>query len=342
MKKHKQDIHKITANTRRMIKIIALGLLLTGITAAGICICHDAMYGQAGSGSASSEPAALQPASAESAAGEGVTVADAEFQDLTDAVSSFKETTARTSAAGTTAGLPSDTAQAVISETASAGTRVPVMNGDAPDLTGYIVVIDPGHQLYSNNEQEAMAPAGMGVEGTKEKCSSGTSGVSTKRPEYEVNLEVGLMLCSYLESLGCEVHMTRTTDDVDLSNIDRADIAHSYATDYYIRLHCDGSDNASARGIGVFVTSLGDNASLQTELGDILGNCLAESTGAVFRGTNAGTTYSGLNWTYDIPGCILEMGFMTNPEEDELLSDPAYQQQICAGIADFLATLPQS
>lgn len=217
-----------------------------------------------------------------------------------------------------------------------------VSDGSAPDLTGYVVVIDPGHQAHANSGQEAIAPPEYGISGTKDKCSSGTSGISTGRSEYKVNLEIGLKLAAYLESLGCEVHMTRTENDVDLSNIERAEFALSYSPDVYIRLHCDGSDDSSARGIGVFVTDMGPLSDKLGDWGDMLGECLSDSTGSSYRGCWASSTYSGLNWAADVPSFLLEMGFMSNATDDELLSDPDYQDKICAGIADFVSQMPNS
>jgi len=210
-------------------------------------------------------------------------------------------------------------------------------SGDTPDLSGYVVVLDPGHQLHANSDQESLGP---NMSGTKDKCSSGTSGVSTGRPEYEVNLEIGLRMRDYLESLGCVVYMTRTTNDVDISNIDRANIALSYAPNVYIRLHCDGSTNASSRGIGVFVADSGKYAGSLSDWGPLLGNCLSDTTGSNYRGCNAGSTYSGLNWAADIPSFLLEMGFMSNAADDENLSDPDYQMKICQGVAAFASMIP--
>ena len=217
-----------------------------------------------------------------------------------------------------------------------------VSENGAPDLSGYVVVIDPGHQAHANSGQEAIAPPEYGISGTKDKCSSGTSGVSTGRSEYKVNLEIGLKLAAYLESLGCEVHMTRTENDVDISNIERAEIALSYSPDVYIRLHCDGSDDSSARGIGVFVTDMGPYADSLGDWGDMLGECLSDSTGSSYRGCWASSTYSGLNWAADVPSFLLEMGFMSNSTDDELLSDPDYQDSICEGIAVFVSEMPNS
>lgn len=203
--------------------------------------------------------------------------------------------------------------------------------GGSYDLSGMVIVLDPGHQKKANSDQEAVAPWSSE---TKPKVSSGTSGVSTKRPEYEVVLEIALKVRDKLQSMGATVIMTRTTNDVDISNIERARIATENNADVFLRLHCDSSESSSSRGIGVFVCSKSDFAD-QKKWGDWLGNCLSSSTGSKFRGTVSNTTYSGLNWATSVPSFLLEMGFMSNSEDDRLLSDPAYQEKICNGVAAF-------
>jgi len=274
--------------------------------------------------------------------GSAVASSDTSASTIPDAAESTAVTAASVqissaSASTSSAAAQTESAAAVQTESAKSDTLPVGKGGEAPDLSGYVVVLDPGHQLHANGTQEALGPD---MSGTKDKCSSGTSGVSTGRQEYEVNLEIGLKMRDYLESLGCEVYMTRTTNDVDISNIDRANIALSHSPDVYIRLHCDGSTNSSSRGIGVFVADSGQYAGSVSDWGDLLGGCLAAATGANYRGCNAGSTYSGLNWAADIPSFLLEMGFMSNTADDELLSDPDYQQKICEGVADFVSQMP--
>lgn len=202
------------------------------------------------------------------------------------------------------------------------------------DLRGMVIVLDPGHQAHANNDTEPLAPWSSEP---KAKVSAGTKGVATGRPEYEVVLEIALMAKQYLEANGATVYLTRSTNDVNISNIERANFAMEHNADVFIRLHCDESEKSTSRGIGVFVCSAGgdDAVRKQREYGGWLGECLSKSTGSEFRGVTATTTYSGLNWCKNIPSFLLEMGFMSNAEEDKLLSDPEYQAKICKGIVKF-------
>ena len=71
----------------------------------------------------------------------------------------------------------------------------------------------------------------------------------------------------------------------------------------------------------------------------MLGRALASATGSKYRGCNASTTYSGLNWATSVPSFLLEMGFMSNADDDKLLSDPVYQKKLCSGVGDFCAQM---
>ena len=264
-------------------------------------------------------------------------------------VSSITTTTAAsltvssTSAPAATDTLPTVTPSPTVAATATP-TPTPTVTptskpttGGTKDLSGYVVVLDPGHQTHANNDQEPLSP---GSTATKAKCSSGTSGVATGRQEYVVNLEIALKVRDYLESLGCTVYMTRTENDVDISNIERAQFALSYMPDAYIRIHCNGADDPSVHGVSVFVADSGKYEDQLVGWGKSLGKCITAATGAKYLYCNATDTYSGLNWATDIPSFLLELGFMTNADEDQLLSDPDYQQKIAIGVADFVAKMP--
>ena len=201
---------------------------------------------------------------------------------------------------------------------------------DPGRLTGVKIGIDPGHQAQGNNDQEAVAP---GSSETKAKVSSGTYGRFTGVPEYEVNLDISLQLRDALEALGCEVYMTRETNDVDISNQERAVMMNELGVDLVLRIHCNGSTNKSAQGIGLYIRKTGTKADACMRAAEALLPAMVEATGAESDGIFRRDTYTGLNWS-EVPSILVEMGFMTNEEEDYKLNDPAYQQLLVQGMVE--------
>ena len=213
---------------------------------------------------------------------------------------------------------------------------VQAMNAEELPLLGVKIGIDPGHQRKGNNAKEPVAP---GSSEMKAKVSSGTQGTVTRVAEYVVNLDVSLMLRDELEALGAEVYLTRDTHDIDISNVERAVMMNELGVDMVLRIHCNGSENKNTKGISLFVKSKGAGAEESYAICEALMPAMLEETGARNAGIYKRDTYSGMNWS-EVPSILVEMGFMSNPEEDRLLNDPAYQAKLVKGmvrgIADYM------
>ena len=199
-----------------------------------------------------------------------------------------------------------------------------------------VVAIDAGHQAVGNSQLE---PIGPGASTQKPKVASGATGVATRIPEYQTTFNVSLKLRDVLQSRGYKVVMIRTSNNVNISNRERAEIANRAGAGAFIRLHCDGIDNAGVTGASVqepaggnpYMSSTNVNAS--QSLGRTILNHYCRVTGIRSRGMAARNDLSGINWC-KTPVCLLEMGFISNGEEDRRLNNNDFQQKMAIGIAD--------
>ena len=205
----------------------------------------------------------------------------------------------------------------------------------------FVVCIDPGHQTRSHT---ARIPRGPGSTETNIGVTVGTHSLTTGKMEYELNLEIALQLRDRLEAAGIDVVMTRTTNNVDITNDQRAIIANEAGADISIHIHADGVDNTSVRGSHCIIIGKHNPYIPSIYAGSMrLSRCLIDNylEATSFRGfkVRSGTSngivedddYPMLNFS-EIPTCIFEMGFMSNSEEDKWMSDPDFQEIMVTGM----------
>ncbi|ELC8441269.1 N-acetylmuramoyl-L-alanine amidase [Clostridium perfringens] len=198
----------------------------------------------------------------------------------------------------------------------------------AKEKSDVTICIDAGHQEKGDSKLEPIAPWSSNK---KPRVSSGTAGVGTKNREYEINLEVAMILKELLNKEGYNVVMTREKNEVSLSNRERAEISNNSKADISIKLHCDGSNNSGKRGASILIPSsetkqLSSIYGESKKYGDVLCETLKEN-GIKVNGVFERKDMTGFNWSQR-PVVILEMGFMSNWEDDRLLGDKLYQQKI--------------
>ncbi|MFZ7932390.1 N-acetylmuramoyl-L-alanine amidase [Bacillus thuringiensis] len=199
----------------------------------------------------------------------------------------------------------------------------------------FLVVIDPGHQQKANLNLE---PIGPGATTQKYKVTDGTTGVVTKKREAVLVLEMAFLLKEKLEEKGIQVLMTRTSQDVDISNKERATFANNHKVNLFLRLHADGSENPNQSGFAVLTPAEGSPYTKEIyaeslQISQTIVNKMRENQQVKVNGIKFRDDLSGFNWS-KVPGVLLELGFMSNYEEDKKLSDSQYVNSLLQSVTD--------
>jgi len=209
------------------------------------------------------------------------------------------------------------------------------------------IVVDPGHGGHD--------PGAVGPGGTQEK---------------DVVLAIGLKLRDKLkEELGLDVVMTRSTD-VFIPLEERTAIANKVNADLFVSVHANAANNRSAAGIETYYlnlaktekaarlaakengTTLEKVSVLQAILFDLMANYKLNDSAHLANdvqkalhkkirkqytdvknlGVKQGPFYVLVGAS--MPSILVETAFVSNPQEETRLKDPAYQEETAEGIME--------
>jgi len=211
-----------------------------------------------------------------------------------------------------------------------------------------VIVIDPGHGGYD--------PGAIGVAGTKEK-----------KITYAASLELQRQLIA----MGRYSVIITRSKDVYVPHEERLRIARAGGADLFISIHADATANSSARGASVY--TLADRAltrskrivtsqnwimdvdlSEQTDpVGDILVDLAQRKTAtqsdefAEDLIAQLGTTTKLIGNTHrragyfvllapDVPAVLLELGFLSNAEDEKLLNQEAHRKKVITSVTNAI------
>ena len=148
-----------------------------------------------------------------------------------------------------------------------------------------------------------------------------------------------IILKELLLQKGYTVVMTREKADVNISNAERAQIANNAKADITIRIHCDSINDGGKTGTvilvpdkdGKYTNGIFEDSNRYAQ---ILKNKLQESNIKV-NGIFERSDITGFNWS-TVPVVILEMGFMSNYNEDKMLADKLYQMKLMECVSNAI------
>lgn len=142
--------------------------------------------------------------------------------------------------------------------------------------------------------------------------------------EQDLTYDVGVRLADLLrQDPNFEVRLSRPTPETVLGTSNatslaaRVNDANAWGADYFISIHANASTVTTALGSEAYVFSLPSTAG---NFGQALINGIAETTGIPNRGVFARPTLYVLRRT-NMPAVLVEMGFITTPQEALLMSE---------------------
>lgn len=142
--------------------------------------------------------------------------------------------------------------------------------------------------------------------------------------EKNLNLQLALSLYELLKD---EFYPFLTRyDDRYLKLYDRAKLANLIGADLFISLHFNAVDSKEVEGLEVLYYPAEESRSLAERINQQL-----QPLGRVDRGIKAREDLVVLNST-KMTSCLVEGGFITNPQEEKLILTKEYQQELAQAI----------
>jgi N-acetylmuramoyl-L-alanine amidase len=220
--------------------------------------------------------------------------------------------------------------------------------GELAERAGPLVVIDPGH---GGEDQGARGPGG--------------------EQEKDITLAVSRLLVQRLQATGIAARLTRESDET-MPLVDRTSLANRLKADVFVSVHVNASPAKGARGAETYFMSADasdaqaaqaaerENATagrsgVQLILWDLAHvanlNASSQLAAAIQEQLNAlhGITDRGIKQApfvvltgATMPAALVEVGFLSNPEEAQRLQTPAFEEQIASAVAQAITTFIKS
>lgn len=188
----------------------------------------------------------------------------------------------------------------------------PVNYNFTAGLRGKVIALDPGHG--------GSDPGAIGPGGTKEKT---------------VTLAVAKKLQVLLEKAGAKVVMTRRDDrdvyGVNATAVDelkaRTTVGSLNKADIFVSIHADSFTNPSAGGTTTYYYR---KSMYDVLLAQSIQDSIIKASQLTDRRFNSANFYVIKRST--MPAALVEMAFISNPDEEKLLNSPEFQQKMAQGI----------
>jgi N-acetylmuramoyl-L-alanine amidase len=200
-------------------------------------------------------------------------------------------------------------------------------------LTGKIICLDPGHQGRAMSQPSEWLDPGLTARQPQEPPAQG---VSTGDYEQSITLDIAGKLKTLLEKDGVGIVMTRTSDKVDLPNIDRAEIANNANAELLVSIHTGNMPLDPGRNgcqvlypeknqwtSGTYEKSKTAALLIQPEI--------IKTTSLNDLGIGSSRMLSLFNWS-KVPVIQATTGYLTNADNDRSLSSEDFRWKVAQGL----------
>jgi N-acetylmuramoyl-L-alanine amidase len=197
-----------------------------------------------------------------------------------------------------------------------------------------LICLDPGHGTPPAIGRQR-EPIGPGSSVLKIKDGGGASG------EDEAVLAIARRTRALLLRRGYRVAMTRTGRVYRGGNVERARFCNRRGASLMLRIHADGSTDATRSGVSTLFPALrrgwtDDVYRPSLRAARSIQRSVVAQTGARDLGLVSRSDLTGFNWA-DVPVVLVETGFMSNPRERRLLQSSGYQWRVARGLVAGVA-----
>lgn len=180
-----------------------------------------------------------------------------------------------------------------------------VSNTITKGLKDKVIVLDPGHG--------GKDPGAIGKDNN----------------EKDLTLSTAKILKAKLEAAGAKVIMTRTGDTYPTLS-ERAQISNKNNTDVFISIHYNAG-SSTANGIETYYSTSHEN---EKELASYVQEEVIKSTGLKSRGVK--TADFTVIYANNNQAILVELGFISNPTEENIIETNSFQNKAAAGIVNGL------
>ena len=175
-------------------------------------------------------------------------------------------------------------------------------------LSGKIIILDPGHG--GDNTEDVTGPTGL--------------------REKDINLAISIELARLLRKAGATVYETRT-EDVYVSLSKRAELSTKVRPSFFISIHQNFFANPNISGSEIYFYR-GDRE------GETLANFILEELSRILGTIPRGAKIADFYLLREVRSSVIqiEVGFITNPEEEEKMRQKGFGHRTAEAIASGL------